>query len=123
MRAEAVQGVLQAALEMIVERFFAAVFVVEGDRFIEDGKIPGFLEVRGYPQHQPERVVVEVAADFVVAALGKGLELVEGSAGFKLRRGQIQHPLAGARRDHLDEPEQILVGIAESQATADAGFI
>ena len=85
--------------------------------------IAGFLDVGGDAQHQPERVVVEVAADVVVAALGQRLILVERAAVFQLRGGQIEHALAGARGNHLDEAEQVLVGIAETQAASDAGFV
>ena len=72
---------------------------------------------------QPVRIVVEIAADVVVAALGERLVLVIGAAGRQLRRGEIEDAFARARRHHVHEAQQILVGIAEAQPAPDARFV
>ena len=81
---------------------------------------PVSLRYAATPSDQPGRVVVEAAADVVVAALRQRLVLVVGAAGRQLRRSDVEDPLAGPRRDHVDEAEQVLVGVAEAHATADA---
>ena len=58
----------------------------------------------------------------VVPLLGQGLVLVIGAAAFELGRGEVENALAGAFGHHVHEAEKILVGIAESEAPADAGF-
>ncbi len=68
-------------------------------------------------------IVVETAADVVVAAFGQGLILVECAAGLELRCRQVEDALAGAGRDHVHEAEQVLVRIAEAQAASDARFV
>ena len=83
-------------------------------------RVAGLLEVGGHAQHEPGRVVVEASADVVVAALGQRLVLVIGAAGRQLRGSDVEDALAGPLRDHVDEAEQILVGVAEAHATADA---
>ena len=72
--------------------------VVERHLLVEDREVAGLLEVRGDAEDEPERIVVEAAADVVVAALGERLVLVVGAAVGELRRGDVEDPLAGARR-------------------------
>ena len=76
-------------LEHVVERALAgartacALFfglVVEGHLLVEDREVAGLLDVGGGARDQPQRVVVEAAADVVVAALGERLVLVVGAA-------------------------------------------
>ena len=119
---EAVERVVEAALQVLVERLLGAGLVVVGDRLVEDRPVAGLLEVGRDADDQPVRIVVETAADVVVAALGERLVLVISAAGGQLRGGQVEDALAGARRDHVHEAEQVLVGVAEAQAAADAGF-
>src|SRR5215472_11428400 len=69
------------------------------------------------------RIVVETAADIVVAALGQRLVLVTGAAGGQLGRGQVQDAFAGALRHHVDDAKQVLIGIAKTEATSDSGFV
>ena len=45
------------------------------------------------------------------------------AAALELRGGDVEDAFAGAGRDHLDEAEEVLVGIAEAEAAADAGFV
>jgi hypothetical protein len=119
-RPDAVQGVPDGALEMLVERRLGARLVVVRDRLVEDRGVPRFLEVCGHAKDQPGRVVVEAAADVVVAALGQRLVLVISAAARQLGGGDVEDSLAGARGNHVDESEEILVRVAEAHAPADA---
>ena len=117
-RPEPLQRVAQAALQVIVERLLGARPVLVDHRLVQDRRIARFLEVRGHAQDQPQRVVVEAAADRIVAALGQRLVLVERAAALELGRSQVQDSLPGSRRDHVDEAQQILGGVTETHAAA-----
>ena len=119
MRAETVERVLDAPLKVLVERRLGTRLVVIRHRLGQDRPVAGFLQIRGHAQDQPEGIVVEVAADRVVAALGERLVLVVRAARGQLRRGDVQDALARPRRHHVDEAEQILVGVAEPHPAAD----
>ena len=97
-RAEVVQRVVQRPLQVLGERRLGAGFVLVSHRRVEDVPVAGFLEVGHDRQRQPERIVVEAAADRVVAALGEGLELVIRAAALQLRRRQVEDALTGALR-------------------------
>ena len=108
---------------MFVKRGFGARLIVERYWLIQDGPVAGFFEISRHAQHQPQRIVVEVAADGIIAALGQRLVLVIGAAVFELRGGNIQNALAGALRDHVDKAQQILIRIAETHPAPDARFV
>jgi hypothetical protein len=122
-RPEPLQRVAEAALQVLVERLLGAGLVVVGHRLVEDAPVAGLLEIGGDADDEPVRIVVEAAADVVVAALGERLVLVIGAAGRQLRGGQVEDALAGARRHHVHKAQQVLVGVAEAEAAADAGLI
>ena len=84
---------------------------------------PVSLMIGGDADDEPVRIVVEAAADVVVAALGERLVLVVRAAGGQLGGGQIEDALAGARRGHVHKAQQVLIGVAEAQAAADAGLV
>ena len=89
---------------------------------VEDRAIAGLLDVGRHGEHEPRRVVVEPGADVVIAALGERLVLVVGAAVGQLRRGDVEDPRPRPLRDHVDQPEQVLVRVAEAHAPPDAGF-
>jgi len=109
MWAEAFKCVIEAALQVLIERLFGAGFVVVLNRFIQDAPVAGLFEVGAHADDQPVRIIVESTTDIVVAALGEGLVLVIGAACGQLRGGEIEDALAGARRNHVDEAEQVLI--------------
>ena len=121
-RAEALERVVDRAPEVVGERSLAAGLVVVRDRLVEDREVAGLLEVGRDGEHEPGRVVVEARPDRIVAALGQRLVLVVGAAGRQLRRGDVEDPLAGPLRDHVDEAEQVLVRVAEAHAAPDPGL-
>ena len=123
MRPKAVERVLEAALQVLVERLLGARLIVVRHRLVEDAPVARLLEIGRHADDQPVRIVVEVAANVVVAALGERLVLVIRAAGRQLRRGQVEDAFARARRHHVHEAQQVLVGIAEAQSAPDARFI
>ena len=54
--------------------------------------------------------------------LREGLVLVVGAAGRELGRGDVEDPPAGPLGDHVHEPQQVLVRVAEPHAAPDARF-
>ena len=105
MRSQAVERVLEAALQVLVERLLGARLIVVGHRLVENAPVAGLLDIGGNADDQPVRIVVEVAANVVVAALGERLVLVIGATGRQLRRGQVEDALARARRHHVHEAQ------------------
>ena len=98
-RAEAFEGVIETAAQVFVKRLLGAGLVLELHRLVEDAPVAGFLEVGRDAEDQPVRVVVETAADVVVAAFGERLILVEGAAGLELRGREVEDAFAGAGRE------------------------
>jgi hypothetical protein len=96
--------------------------IVEGHRLVEDRPVAGLLEVAGDTEDEPQRVVVEAGPDVVVPPLGQGLVLVVRRAVGELSGRDVQDPLTRAVRDEVDEPEQVLVRVAEAHAPADPGL-
>ncbi len=75
-RADALERIADAALQVLVKRRLAARLVIIGHRLIQNRPVAGLFEIGRHAEHQPERIIVEIAADVVVAALGEGLVLV-----------------------------------------------
>ena len=120
MGTEPLERVAQGALQVLVQGTLRARLVVVRDRLVEDPAIARLLDVGGDSEDQPQRVVVEPGADGVVAALGQRLVLVVGAAGRELGGGDVEDPLPGSRRHHVDEAEEVLVRVAESHPPAEA---
>src|ERR1017187_11008996 len=119
MRAKALQRIAEAASQVIAEWDLGAGFVVELHRLLEDAPIPGLFQVRGDADDEPVRIVVEAAANVVVASLGQRLVLVVGSAGRQLRGCQVKDAFTGARWNHVDKAQQILVRIRSEEHTSE----
>ena len=117
---DAIQRILDAAAQMLIQRFFAARLVVEGDRLVEDVPIAALFDISRDAQHQPKRIVVEIASDGVVAAFGERLILVIRAAVFKLGRGDVEDAFAGARRNHMHKAKQVLIRVAEAHPAPDS---
>ena len=108
-RADAFEGVADAALQVLIERRLAARLVIVGNLLIQDRPVAGLFQIGGNAHYQPGRIVVEIAAGVVVAAFGERLVLVIGPARRQLGGGQVEDALAGSFRHHVDETEQVLV--------------
>src|SRR6185503_19320860 len=95
-RPQVVRYVVERAFQVLEERRLVELVVVERNLFVEDGKIARFLDVRGRPENEPERIVVEAGPSVVVAAFRERLILVVRAAVRKLRRGNVEDAFAGS---------------------------
>ena len=119
-RPEVFLHVVERAAHVLEERRARVGIVVERHGLFEDRPIPGLAHVGGHARDEPERVVVEAAADVVVAALRERLVLVVGAAVGLLRGGDVEDALARALGHEVHEPQQVLVRVAEAHAAPDA---
>jgi hypothetical protein len=103
-------------------RFLGAWPVLIRHWFIQNAPIARLLQVGGHTQNQPKRIVVETAANLIVAAFGQRLVLVICATRLQLRGGEIQDALTGQRRNHVDKAQQVLIGVTEAHAAPDARF-
>jgi len=76
---------------------------------VEDAPVAGLFEIGADADDQPVRIVVESAANVVVAALGERLVLVIRAARRQLRGRQVEDAFPRPRRHHVDESKQILI--------------
>ena len=74
--------------------------------------VAGLAQVGVDAGDQPQRVVVEAAADVHVALFGQRLVLVVGAAVRELCGGDVQNTLAGAVRDEVHKAQQVLAGLS-----------
>ena len=95
MRTEVVDDVVHRYLQVLEEGDLRARLVVEGHHFVEDGEVARLLDIRHGAEDEPAGVVVETAADVVVAALGQGLVLVIAATVGELCRGDVDDALSG----------------------------
>ena len=95
---------------------------VVGGGLIQDAEVAGLLDVGRRAGNQPQGIVVEAAADVVVALFGEGLILVVAAAVAELGGGDVQDALPCALGNLMDKAQQILAGIAEAHAPAHAAF-
>ena len=91
--------------------------VVEGDGLIQDTEVSRFLDVCHRTEDKPHGVVVEAAADVVVAAFGQRLVLVVASSVGELGRSYVDDSFAGSFRYLMHEAHEVLVGVAETHST------
>jgi len=70
---------------MLIERLLRTRLIVVGHRLIQDAEISSLLEIRGHPHNEPKWIIIEVAADIVVAPLRQRLVLMICSARRELR--------------------------------------
>lgn len=107
---------------MLLKRHFGAGCVVPRHGLGENREVARFLDVVHRAEYQPHRIVVESAADVVVAPAGEGLVLVVAPAVLELRGGDVEDALPCTVRHLMHEPHQVLVRIAETHAPAYAAF-
>ena len=107
---------------VVVERRLGAVGVVPRHGLVEDRAVAGLLDVGGDGEDQPQRVVVEPAADVVVAALRERLVLVVRAAVGSCVAAMSRIRSRARLRDHVDEAEQVLVRVAEAHPAPDPGL-
>ena len=69
-RAAVLHREVHRTAQMLEQRLLGAFRVVERHRFVQDAGVAGFGQVSEHRGDQPQRIVVEAAADVRVAALG-----------------------------------------------------
>ena len=122
-RSLVVDGEVHGTAQVFEQRLLGTFDVVERHRFGQDRRVSGFGQVGVHARHEPQRIVVEAAADVGVALLGERLVLVPCGTVLQLGGGDVDDALACAVRNQMHESQQILVGIAEAHAAAHAGFV
>ena len=122
-RAEMGAGVVKAPAQMLHQGLRFGGIVIKGYGFVQDRPVAGLPQVGGGSRNEPERVIVEAAAHIPVALFRQGLILVVGAAVLKLGGGNIQDAFPRTGGDHVDKAQQILTGIPETHAAADAAFV
>ena len=108
---------------MIHQRSSYAHIVVKRNHLGQDGGITGLSYVSTGTCNEPQRIIVEAAANIGVALLGQRLVLMVSAAVLELGGSDIDDTLSCTIRDQMNETEQILAGITESHAAAGTGFI
>ena len=104
-------GASKTPLEAALERFFGAGDVLVRHHLVQGVPVPGLLEVDHRAEDEPERVITEVSADGVLTALHQWLALVVRASTRPLPGHQIQYSLPSSRLRHVEEAEQVLVGV------------
>ena len=122
MRTQVVDNMVHRNLQVFEETHLAAWLVVEWYLLGEDGEISRLLDVGYGSENEPARVIVETATDIVVATLGEWLILVIAAAVWELGAGDVDDALAGTGRYLMNETYEVLVGITEAHASADAAL-
>ena len=90
---QVVDGIAEAAPQVLQQRLLRAGFRVEGHRLVQNGPVARLAEVGVRSGNEPQRVVVKAAAHSQVALLGQGLVLVIGAAVGELGGGNVQNAL------------------------------
>ncbi len=114
---------IKGSLQVFHERLCLGDIVIKRNGFFQNRDISGFSDIGACSGDEPERIVIEAAADIRIAFLGQRLILVISRTILKLGRGDIDDALSCPIRNQMHEAEQVLVGITEAHASADAGFI
>ena len=122
MRSDVLDGVVERALQVLEHRRLVRRAVVERHVDLEEVHVAGLADIAADAEDEPQGVVVEVAANVRVSALGERLELVVRGAVLELGRGDVEEALAGAGRDLVHDAEHVLARVAEADAAADSGL-
>ena len=107
---------------MLHERRGVVWVTVKGRGLVQDRPVAGLAQIRVHACDQPQRIVVEAAADGEISLFRERLILVIGAAVRKLRGGDVQDPLSCALRNDMHKAEQVLTRIAEAHPAAHAAF-
>lgn len=121
-RAEVCADEPEAAAQMLHERRGIVRVTVKRNAFIQYRPVTCFAQVSVHARDQPQRVVVEPAADCKISLLRERLILMIGAAVRELRGGDIQNALPRPFRNDMHEAQQVLTRIAEAHAAPHAAF-
>ena len=120
--AEVRAGEPETAAQMLHKRRGVVRVAVEGHSFVQNRPVTGLPQVGVHTRDQPQRIVVEAAADREISFLRKRLILVVGAAVRELGGGNVQNALSCALGNHVDKAQQILAGIPEAHAPPHTAF-
>ena len=115
-------GEPEAAAQMLHERRGVVRVAVKGHDLVQDRPVAGLAQVRVHACNQPQRIVVEAAADGEISLFRERLILVIGAAVRELRGGDVQNALSRALRNDMHKAEQVLTRIAEAHARGPCRF-
>ena len=121
-RAEVCADEPEAAAQVLYERRGIVRVTVKRNAFIQYRPVTCFAQVSVHARDQPQRVVVEPAADCKISLLRERLILMIGAAVRELRGGDIQNALPRPFRNDMHEAQQVLTRIAEAHAAPHATF-
>ena len=107
---------------MLKQRDLGARLVVKRNHFVENREVTRFFDIGHGAEDEPAGVIIEAAADVVVAALGQWLILMIAAAVGELRRGDVDDALTGTLGDEVYKAHEVLVAVAESHAASDAAL-
>ena len=97
------EGIAEAAAKMLHEGRCVLFVAVKCDAFVQNRPVARLAQVCVYTGNEPERVVVEAAADGKVAFLCERLVLMVRAAVRELRGGDIKNTLSRAPGNDMDE--------------------
>ena len=112
-----------AMLKNIGKGRFVVFVIIKGDLFGEDAHVSRFRNVGIGAGDQPQRVVVESAANVRVAPLCQRLVLVPGGAVLFLDGRNVDDAFARAVGDHVYKSQQVLAAVAKSHAAPDPALV
>ena len=114
--------VVHTPAQVLHKRLREGNIIIEGHGLIQNRDISGLADISADSRDEPERIIVEAAADVGIPLLGEGLILMIGASVRELCGGDIDDPLPCAFRHQMHKAQQILTGIAESHSSSDPGF-
>ena len=95
-----------------------AFVVLVGNYLVKYRLVARFLYISRDREYHPERIVVEIRAELMVAHFGERLILVISTAVFEHSRREIEHTLSCALGYLMNEAQQILVAVTEAHSSA-----
>ncbi len=124
------QTVRSYLLAYVVERALAVVkhgvrklgFVLIRYLLVENRNVARLLDILRHREYHPQRVVVEVGAQLVIAHLGERLVLVVSAAVLEHGSREVDKALSRSFGDLVYEAEQVLVGVAEAHTASDTAL-
>ena len=94
---------------MVRKRRCKLILVIIRRADIENPIISGFFNIGNNSQNQPQRIVVEISANLIIALLCKRLILMVRATIRKLRGSKINNAFPGTIRNLMYKPQKILV--------------
>ena len=122
MRTEIVDHMVEGYTQMLHQRNLGTWLVVERHRLVQYSEISCLLYICHGSENEPHRIVIETAADVVVAALGQRLVLVVAAAVRELGGGYVYDTLASAFRNLMHKAHKVLIGVPEAHSAADSAL-